>query len=344
MSTVLVRFPLTLDLFESLELAPGSLARQYREAFSGWLAEARRSGYLRSSGSIRVYEAIWQALSSWLIGQGVELQRASPADLQAYLRSRGGSEDLSPRHEQRILRLFDRVAESWAGQGGITANLAGRSLIEATPEIRYANAADKDPLPPYLSASEAKRLVTYLSMVRPKAGGSPAHTWQEVRNRAAAGLMLGAGLTPVELRSLQLAHVIAAGGRRQGVPWKLHVEGTAGSPARETPIAPWAGQLLAYWLQVRAEQAIPGEWVFPSTKSTGKPWSKVGQYESMREVLQAAGIDEVEGGSFRLRHTFALRQLKRGTEPSQVASWLGVSDPGVMARYQRVLLGPMDVV
>lgn len=35
--------------------------------------------------------------------------------------------------------------------------------------------------------------------------------------------------------------------------------------------------------------------VVPSTKSTGKPWSKVAQYNAAKEVLPAAGIDDVEG-------------------------------------------------
>ena len=38
-----------------------------------------------------------------------------------------------------------------------------------------------------------------------------------------------------------------------------------------------------------------------------------------------------------------LRQLRRGTEPDQVAAWLGV-EPEVMARYTRLVTAPADVV
>lgn len=92
------------------------------------------------------------------------------------------------------------------------------------------------------------------------------------------------------------------------------------------------------------EQGIPGVMLFPSTKATGKPWGKVAQYNAAKDVFRASGLDEVEGGSFRLRHTFALRQLRRGKSPEEVARWLGVSDPAVMARYRRVVLEPVDVV
>lgn len=156
--------------------------------------------------------------------------------------------------------------------------------------------------------------------------------------------MLGAGITLGEVRALKLDDVAADGGRTKDVPWKLRVAGNGNAPAREAPVAPWAGQLLRYWLEVRTEQGIPGSMLFPSTKSTGKPWGKVAQYNAAKGVIQAAGVDDVEGGSFRLRHTFALRQLRRGRSPEEVARWLGVSDPAVMARHQRVIAAPVDVV
>jgi integrase len=125
-------------------------------------------------------------------------------------------------------------------------------------------------------------------------------------------------------------------------PWKVSVPGDGNSAARETPIASWAGELLQHWLAVRAEARIAGNYLFPSTR-TGKQWHKDSQYMCARRVLEEAGIDASEGGSFRLRHTFALRQLRRGFEPEEVARWLGV-EPQVMERYQRVVVDPIDVV
>lgn len=125
-------------------------------------------------------------------------------------------------------------------------------------------------------------------------------------------------------------------------PWKLHVPGDGTSAARETPIAPWAGELLQYWLTVRAQADIAGNYLFPSTR-TGKQWLKPSQYECALRVMQEAGLDSSEGGSFRLRHTFALRQLRRGTAPEQVARWLGI-EPSKMKRYERILPGRVDVV
>jgi integrase len=143
---------------------------------------------------------------------------------------------------------------------------------------------------------------------------------------------------------LELEDVVINGGRGKNIPWKLQVKGNGNAPARETPLAPWAGQLLRYWLDIRSEQQVPGRMLFPSTRSSGKPWGKVAQYNAAKEVLSAAELEDVEGGSFRLRHTFALRQLRKGKKPEEVAKWLGVTDPSVMARYQRVIVAPIDVV
>ena len=285
---------------------------------------------------------MWSAMAAWAVGNGLVSDGLTAADLDIYLATRGGADDLSNRYAWRLLRLVDRVMQHRARQHGTPPNHAAAEALARRPELRFANAHDKDPLPAFLPAAEAKMLVTYLSAVRPGRTATK-QPWQEVRNRAAVGLMLGAGITPGEVRALELEDVPSSGGRVKNVPWKLQVKGNGNAPARETPIAPWAGQLLRYWLDIRSEQQVPGSMLFPSTRSTGKPWGKVAQYNAAKEVLLATGLEEVEGGSFRLRHTFALRQLRKGKKPEEVAKWLGVTDPSVMARYQRVILAPVDV-
>lgn len=338
---------MNLDLFA----ADGASPLEYEHALRDWLADGSRTGRLRHDSSAEVYEHMWSALAAWCVGRGIALGAITAADLDAYLRSRGGTDDLSARYAWRLLRLVDRVLGHHGRTRRAPPVTAAADLLASRPDLRYANAHDADPLPETLPAFEAKRLVAYLSDVRPRRGAdgagpasAPGRAWQEVRNRASVGLMLGAGATPGDVRHLELDGVVADGGALPGVPWKLRLAGNGNSPAHEAPIAPWAGHLLAYWLRVRAEQRIPGAMVFPSTRSSGKPWGKVAQYNAARDVLRAAGIDDVEGGSYRLRHTFAIRQLRRGKSDDEVARWLGVSDPGVMARYRRVLPAPADVV
>jgi len=329
----------TLDLFAEPS-GPSLLA--YREAIDSWLADVGRAGRLQRESSIDVYEHMWSAMAAWAVGNGLGIDALTADDLDTYLATRGGADDLSDRYAWRLLRLVDRVMQHRASQLGTTPNHSAAQALARRPELRFANAHDKDPLPAFLPAAEAKMLVSYLSAVRPGRTATK-QPWQEVRNRAAVGLMLGAGVTPGEVRALELDDVVAAGGRGKDIPWKLQVKGNGNAPARETPVAPWAGQLLRYWLDIRAQQQVPGGMLFPSTRSTGKPWGKVAQYNAARDVLSASGLEDVEGGSFRLRHTFALRQLRKGKKADEVAKWLGVTDPAVMARYQRVIVAPIEV-
>ena len=332
----------TLDLFDDHALGG---PQAWLDAFEAWRATREADGSMREASSVAVYRSMWGALTAWCVARGLSLHALTADQLQTYLLSRGGSEDLTPRHAWRLLMLFDAVATHVARREDRAPNTAALTLLHSTPAWRYANAADKTPLPEHLHAQEARRLVAWLLEPADGAGdtGAPAQAWQSQRNRTAVALQLGAGLTPGDLRVATLDGVVAEGARSAGLPWKLRLPAHGAVPAREAPIAPWAGRLLRRWLETRQAMALPGPFLFPATRA-GRAWGKVAQYNAARAVLAAAGVSDTEGGSFRLRHTFALRQLRRGTAPEQVAQWLGLADTAALARYRRVLLAPADVV
>ena len=340
----------SLSLFDEIPSQQGLL-----QAFERWLADQRATQALRQPGSIEVTSEMWHGFMGWCLGQSpaVTLDSLRMQDLDAFQAARSGMKtadlSLTPRHALRLVRLVDRVLRHHAAQTGRAPNTAASDWLAQNPHVRYAEAASADPLPEFLSVAEARDLIAFLSNARPRPGlaGTPrnAHapfTWQELRNRVAVGLHLGGGLTPADVRALTMASPIARGGRVRERPWKVSIPQNGNSAARETPIAPWAGELLQHWLTTRAEVQIPGEVLFPATR-TGKPWSKQSHYAATRQLLEEAGLDSREGGTFRLRHTFALRQLRRGTAPEQVANWMGV-EAVVMERYRRVVSGPEDVV
>jgi len=326
-----------------------------RIAFERWLHDQEAQGSLRHRSSVEVYRDMWGAFAAWCLGQSpaVTLAALDARDLQAFQAERYGMKrsdlSLSPRHALRLMRLIDRVLRHHAAVTDTPVNTVAADWIAANPEIRYAEAAASDPLPEFLSVSETKELITFLSRARPRPhlsaerrAAQAAFSWQEIRNRVAVALQLGAGLTPGDVRVLALEGPTSQGGNVRERPWKLAVPGNGNSPARETPIAPWAGELLQHWLQVRAEARIVGPFLFPSTRS-GKAWSKESHYKAAKQVLDEAGLEAADGGSFRLRHTFALRQLRRGADSEQVARWLGV-EPEAMAKYRRVVDAPQDVI
>ncbi|SFQ34805.1 tyrosine-type recombinase/integrase [Variovorax sp. 770b2] len=340
----------SLPLFDEPPI--GGHVAEFEQAFNAWLADQRAAGLLRLDGSVSLYEDMWQTFEGWCLGQSpvVTLSNLDLADLQAFQAARFGRKaadlSLTHRYALRLTRLIDRVLRHHAARTAITVNTAASDWITANPEVRFAGAAHADPKPEYLSTSEARLMIAFLSAARPRPGAlrhaREALTWQDVRNRASVALQLGAGLTPGDVRALTLDAPVAQGGRVRERLWKLQVPGNGNSPARETPMAPWAAELLQHWLTVRAEAGISGSYLFPSSR-TGNQWRKASQHECASRVLEEAGVDSREGGSFRLRHTFALRQMRRGTQPDQVARWLGI-DPVKMKRYERLLPGVVEVV
>ncbi len=314
----------------------------WAQVFDSWVAAMRAEGRLRRDSSVAVYRAMWQALGAWCVARDPaigpsQLDTRTLLDYAAARESRlAGGAAWTPRYRWRLFNLVDRIERHRAAADGAAAGGAARRLIVQDPLLRRANADAAQMLPDFLAPDEARRLVALLAAIRrPQADALSHGDWQRWRNRAAVALQLGGGLTPGEVRALKLGHVFRAGS--PSLPQRVRVPALAGTPAHETLLASWAAKMLQAWLDLRRALAIPGDWVFVSTRK-GRPWGKVAQYEAARSVLAEAGIANArEGGSFRLRHTFALRQLKRGHPPQQVAQWLGVVDPTVIERYQRAL-------
>lgn len=331
-----------LDLFDP---PPSVGPTAYLDAFDAWAQWRGERGDLRERSSVAVYRSMWGALTAWCVGRDLALTALQSPDLDAFLLSRGGTEDLTPRHAWRLLMLVDEVLAHHARSRNLPRNESAQRLLVSRPEWRYANANDKTPLPEHLRADEARRLVDWLLQPGDAAQSalSPAQVWQSLRNRSSVGLQLGAGLTPGDVRIARLDAVVARAGPAGLLPWKIRLPAHGGAPSREAPIAPWAGKLLQGWLDARQTSQLAGPMLFPAT-SSGRPWGKVAQYMAAKAVLTAAGLQDTEGGSYRLRHTFALRQLKRGTAPERVAEWMGLSDTAALARYRRVLMTPPELV
>lgn len=318
------------------------------QAFDDWLAHQRVAGRLRRGSSQSVYRAMWQALAAWCLAQRPALRLADlqAQALAAYLGSRSGmlaaDGALTPRYQQRLVSLVQRVQahQAWRRQQAAAAPAealalargaaAGPRARQRWPMAQQADGADPPPL--HLPPQEAAQLQALLC----RSDDDSQARWQRLRDRCAVALQLGAGLGPGDVRGLRLDDVRTGTG--QPPRWHLQVAATGGAPAHAAPLAAWAAAVLARWLAVRQAQALGRPWLLPSTRS-GKPWGKVAQYEAARRVLADAGLDADGGGSFRLRHSFAMRQLQHGHDAALVAGWLGVVDPQVVLRYQQALAG-----
>jgi integrase len=289
---------------------------------------------------------MWSAFETWCMQQQVDPAAVDANEIMKYLRSRESlvpSGELAPRYAWRLVTLIDRVVNHKATVQGRAPNRAAAVLMERHPELKFANATHHDQLPDFLSDSQDRSLVSYLQDVARIEQDTDSKTtlrqWQSLRNRTGVALQLGAGLTPLEIRLLKVSSVLSDS---QG-PWKVRAPASARVRVHETPLAQWAKPIVATWLRVRCDLGIPGDWLLPSTKS-GKPWGKTTHFDSVAAVLEDAGLTGYKGGSYLLRHTFALKQLSKpeNTEAG-VADWLGV-DVEEMKRYRGLIMKPVDVV
>jgi integrase len=351
----------TLSLFSTSD--GDHLADALQAQFTAWLASSpargpRQQGALREE-SAQIYADMWQAFIADCApfdgDSGIRSVCLDPAealsreDLLAFLafaavrpqrQSRTGRAhaELTPRYAWRLLQLIDRVLNLGREEGGLTPVDAPLLLMQEAP-YRYANATALTPVPDVLTDTQALALIRHCTAVAALdvPGGV---TWKVVRDRAAVALMLGAGLAPGQIRVLTVKEVAVDGGPVAGVPWRLSVAADGSSAAHQVPIAPWAAGQLKFWLAVRAAQGAAMQqsgWVFPST-TAGKPWSHPACHRAAVSVMEEAGV---EGGSpFRLRHTFAVRQLLSGHAEEEVARWMGYADIGPMKRYRHVLTAP----
>ena len=312
--------------------------------FDAWASSRNSVSRGLSEPTEAVQRAMWTAFGTWCIRNDIDPAELTAIELGKYLRSREGSvptSELTPRYAWRLVNLIDRVLNFTASKQGRALNRAAVELFESDSDIKHANAEAMEPLPDYLSDSQDWGLVTFLEASVPK-DSTAAVVWQTIRNRAGVALQRGGGLTPLEIRMLKVSSVFLDLDTTRG-PWKVRAPATGSVQAHDAPVARWARPLLTYWMQLRTELGIPGDWLFPSTKA-GKPWGKTAQFDSVADVFESAGLTGLKGGSYRLRHTFALRQLSRPQrDEKKVAAWMGI-DAKEMSRYRGVLMVPVDVV
>lgn len=317
--------------------------------FDAWAASRTRAYRGLSEPTEAVQRAMWSAFSAWCVRSRIDPVALPVAELVAYLQSRQGTapaSELTPRYAWRLVNLIDRVINHAASVQGRAPNRAAAELMESDLGLKHANAESKDSLPEVLMDAQDRALVAFLEASVPRdaaAGGVDlASRWQDMRNRAGVAMQRGAGLTPLEIRMLKVSSVFMDLDTTKG-PWKVRAPATGSVQEHDAPVARWARPILTYWMRVRTDLGIPGEWLFPSTKS-GKQWGKTAQFDAVAEVLESAGLAELKGGSYRLRHTFALRQLARPEcTPDKVAGWLGI-EPAEMRRYRGVMMEPVDVL
>lgn len=332
-----------------------ALRRKAASMFDAWIAHrAVRHGPGRqnrklSAASIAMYAELWTPFAEYCALQDVDPSAITDDELKEYLLTRRprtpdrralhrdpgkrSAPEISARHGFRILALIDKVLRLHARDQGVEPNLAADRILNEPP-YSTVNAQDKAGAPSVLTGKQIHALKVVCRLKLNDEPNAP-QTWGEVRDNSAVLLQLATGITPLEVRRLRLVDVEID--EATGYPSKLSIGKTDTFPARQVPIAfAEAARQLAYWLRVRDSACIEGDYLFPST-SKGTQWSEESQLQKTRLTLERAGLGHLPGGSYRLRHTYILRQMKlsRPRIPhDQLAALVGIKEVDEMvARY-----------
>lgn len=313
-------------------LSNSALSDELSNAFETWLiarTEVPRKRLRDRSKSN--YRRMWAAVASFLLSRELRLEQVKAADLSELLDSRqprGEDIHASVRYGWSVLWLVQKIAE--ANDAPHAATAAAR-ILDSEP-YRYANAAGAT-VPDYLSPRAARQLIEHLQ--------APAESWKACRDKTAVALMLGAGLRPSETRTLTMNELVGDAVRG---PWKVSLEPRGITPGHESPMARWASRLVRRWVDVRAQLEPNSDRLFFAT-AKGTDWSEPNMLTRCTVLMENADIGSLEahGGLYRLRHTFALRQLARGRSDEEVGRWLGLTDLSRVARYRSVIMAPIEV-
>lgn len=302
--------------------------------FEAWIGARSRNLQPLAASSIAVYRPMWRAFAMFLSDEGGTLDALDPALLDRYIAKR----ELAPRYARRVLVLIDWLCAFDAQREEKPRNSSAQVVLQR-PGYRLAEAKRRIPLPETLTDAQAQALIQRI--IAPVEVGD----WVHLRNNAMVGVMLGAGLKPGETLVLTLGAIGFSGvdsdPRRE--PIKLSLPGHAAGAARETPLAPYARQVLAAWLSVRASLDLRDDIVFPSGRHGGV-LAKTTLYRHYGALLSAAGIWTDKRGAHALRHTFAVRNLKKGRSVQTISDWLGLETVDSAERYRRIVSGDVNVI
>lgn len=263
--------------------------------FERWLAQQRVavSRQLRAS-SVLTYTAMFNQWLAFLQDRRLHLLEARTTDALAFFEGL----DLEPVSRRRYLQLLDRVYRhllllGWQGANPLVELLSQEQELQLDP-------------PSMLTRQEEDRLVQALR---------EGSAWKDMRDRALAALMLGAGLRNSEVAFLSPNHVHQ--------DFRIDVRPRTVHPPHTTlvlPDGPWR-EWLDLWLQRSRESASS---VVCASTLAGKPFAPSSLFRRVSKWFAQADISPDRGGVNVLRNTFAHRALTCGRyKPYEVQQFLG---------------------
>lgn len=287
-------------------------------AFDSFLTGYRFKQRRLRASSFYVYRGMLGRLRSWAQEQGMTLFDITTNKLEQFLDGRRLSAQTRHRYLLLFTSLFVHLAllreETRDGVQPTGSNPARTLLLEREAPMRED--------PDFLNPAEVVRFMAALPM-----GGN----WKQLRDRALAMLLLGAGLRSGEVLALQVTDLQI----KEGVPEGVWVRAHKPRPARQVPLQHWAIPALSDWLRERAiyasgqapksvrckEQRLVGPLLFPANLA-GAALNPLTLSRLVKTALDQAGLVKRYAGTTLLRNSCGALWLQKH-EPLQVSLWLG---------------------
>jgi integrase/recombinase XerD len=250
-----------------------------------------------SPNSVAAYEQDLQRLKAYMDAHGIDIVRATPDDLKAFLYDASKSIS-SVRTQARLI----------AGIHSFYRFLIYHNYIEQDPSELLESPKKERHLPEVLTLDEIDSMIAQLDMSKPE-----SH-----RNRAIIEMLYGSGLRVSELVNLRLSDIY----RQEGF---MRITGK-GSKQRLVPISPVADQWLEYWLEDRSQLDIKPEYsdiVF--LNRYGRQLTRAMIFTIIKTLAKQADIHKTIS-PHTLRHSFATHLLQNGADLRIIQDLLGHED------------------
>ncbi|MBN1336636.1 MAG: tyrosine-type recombinase/integrase [Deltaproteobacteria bacterium] len=254
-----------------------------------------------SPHTLRAYGRDLARLEAFLGERDVELERASLADLRAFLARQGGRTPATLTRRLAALRGFYRF-------------LVREGIRPDDPTVRLAGPRVPARVPRFLEVDEVCEVVE-----------EPAQQgWFLLRNRALLELAYGSGLRASELAALDRLDLDLEGRL-------VRVRRGKGRKDRRVPFGPPAAQALAAWI----EASGGGSGAVFLNRRRGRLSTR-----AIHRIVHAAGLRHGLAGVHPhvLRHSFATHLLAGGADLRSIQEMLGHTSLSTTQRYAHVSL------
>ncbi len=279
-------------------------------------AQSAEQGSARNT--LLAYGRDLKDFAGWLSHRGLDFDRASQQDVEAYLifcTATGLSKATRARRLSAIRQMF-RFAhdEGWRADN---------------PALRMKGPGRDVRLPGTLDHAEVDALIDAAKTF----GRADA---DRKRNGALLELLYATGMRVSELVELPVQAV-------RGAPRMILIRGK-GDKERMVPLSPPAMQALSDWLSVR-DQAddvarLAGrpvsKYLFPGTGAAGH-LSRQHFYLLIKDIAAAGGVSPAKVTPHTLRHAFATHLLAGGADLRAIQMLLGHADIATTEIYTHVL-------